>query len=90
MSLDTATRQPFSELGDNMIDGPNLAQPADTAKRPAVVTLPPKRRSKLAFDRRPQESLPVPIVPIFSRGPRMKRSGSMEMHWRNGATEEHP
>lgn len=71
-----------------MIAGTNLNQAAESAQRRPVVTLPPKRRSKFAADRRAQESLPVPVVPIFSRPPRMKRSGPMSLQLRNGSDDQ--
>jgi hypothetical protein len=71
-----------------MIAGTNLQQATETAQRRPAVTLPPKRRSKFAADRRGQESLPAPVLPVFSRPPRMKRSGPMSLQWRSGSDDQ--
>ena len=71
-----------------MIAGTNLEQAAETGQMRAVVTLSPKRRSKFVPGRPTVEPLPKPVVPIFSRRPRMKRSGPMSLHWRSGPEEQ--
>ena len=71
-----------------MIAGTNLEQAAETAQTRAVVTLPPKRRSKFVPGRPTIEQPPKPVVPIFSRRPRMKRSGPMSLHWVSGSEEQ--
>jgi hypothetical protein len=87
-SGDTATGQPISESDVNMISGTNLGETAETNLRRAVVTLAPKRRSKFVCETVAPVSQPVPIIPTFSRRPRMKRSGQMSLHWRNGSDEQ--
>lgn len=71
-----------------MISGTDLNEASGTTLRRAVVTLAPKRRSKFVCEKIEAAPLPVPIAPIFSRRPRMKRSGPMSLHWRSGSNEQ--
>lgn len=84
---DTTTAQLLSESDVNMISGTDLSDTAGTTLRRAVVTLRPKRRSKFVCERVAAEPLPVPTPPSFSRRPRMRRSGQMSLHWRNGSDD---
>lgn len=86
-SGNTAIRQSFSEWDVNMISATDLEQTPNTAMRRAVVTLPPKRRSKFTGETATAAAVPVPATG-FSRHPRMKRTGQMSLHWRNGSDEQ--
>lgn len=73
-----------------MISGTNLDETTNPVVRPAAVKLLPKRRSKLVCDAPVAGPAPVQIVPVFSRRPRMKRSGPMSLQLRNGSTDQGP
>jgi hypothetical protein len=64
----------------------SLNQPTDPVRR-AVVTLPPKRRSKFVHQTEPIAPLPIPAVSPFARQSRMKRSGQMSLYWRTESSE---
>jgi hypothetical protein len=70
-----------------MISATDLEQTANTGLRRAVVSLPPKRRSKFTGETAPAVAAPAPVVGS-SRHPRMKRTGQMSLHWRNGSDEQ--
>ena len=89
LGADTATLGTFSESDDNMITGSGLEQLGkDTATRPFVGMLPPKRRSKPVGEHAVHEPLSIPVVPTLSRPPRMKRSGPMSLQWRSGLDQQ--
>jgi hypothetical protein len=71
-----------------MISETSLSETASTTLRRAVVTLPPKRRSKLL--RETTTIAPVPIPAVSHRHSRMKRSGQMSLRWRTGSHDQHP
>lgn len=72
-----------------MISGTNLTETPETTLRRAVVTLPPKRRSKFVCETEGTAPQSASTAPTFSRRPRMKRSGQMSLYWRNGSDDEH-
>jgi hypothetical protein len=70
-----------------MISGTDLEATAEKTLRRAVVSLPPKRRSKFVCET-PSHEEALPAVGGFARRPRMKRSGPMSLHWRGVPNEE--
>ena len=71
-----------------MISATDLEQTANTAVRRAVVSLPPKRRSKFTGETAAVAAAPVPAT-ASSRHVRMKRTGQMCLHWRSASDDQH-
>jgi hypothetical protein len=71
-----------------MISGTNVDETTNLVVRPTAVKLLPKRRSKFVCDAPVAGPVPGPIVPVFSRRPRMRRSGPMSLQWRNGSADQ--
>src|SRR5947209_8154232 len=70
-----------------MISVTDLKQSADAVLRRAVVTIPPKRRSKFIAEAAADEDLQLPPSGV-SRHRRMRRSGQMSVHWRNHCQDQ--
>lgn len=64
-----------------MISETSLSETTSTTLRRAAVTLAPKRRSKAPT------IMELPVAPVH-RLSRMKRSGQMSLHWRNGSDDQ--
>src|SRR5947209_6916518 len=71
-----------------MVSVTDLKQSADAVLRRAVVTIPPKRRSKFIAEAAADENLRLPAPSGVSQHRRMRRSGQMSVHWRNHCQDQ--